>query len=360
VLDPSHVTLAEVLKGAGYVTCGFVEAPFLTADMGFGRGFDSFTRLPYKKGKQTPQTWLQWIKKNQRNKFFLFIHTYNVHQAYSSPAPYNTLYDPGYSGTITGRVKPLVNNDSLKAGYAQDPELSKNDLRHLIALYDGGIRYNDVIMESLIAELQRLGLYDRSLIVITADHGDAFYEHKIFGHYKLLYNEVLKVPLIIKFPHGHFHNRRVACQVRSIDIMPTILEVVGTAARGNLQGEGLLNLLAAADSPGACDRIAFSDVHIDHRRGKRILAVQTGHYKYIRLDNSSDPAPGSVQEELYDVRTDPGETHNLIPGERAIRDFMKSMVEEYMEQERAHAPSAWGPAYDKAAVEQLRDLGYMQ
>src|SRR4030095_10370425 len=165
----------------------------------------------------------------------------------------------------------------------------------LRALYDGQIRYVDDQLGSLFEELRRSGLYDRSLIVVTADHGDGFMEHGFISHSTMPYEELVRVPLLMKLPGRRYAGRSVADQVRLIDVMPTILEVARLDSP-RVSGRSLLPLLEGR----ASEHSAPAVIEFNNPNG---AAIRERAWKYIQL------LDGRV--ELYHLAEDPGERHNV-------------------------------------------------
>ena len=213
-LSGNIVTLTEALKGAGYHTAGFFGGPYLMPEFGFNQGFDTYEccMSQFQPGQDHsedqvgvgPQSFADitgpltlekteaWIDTLDSRPFFLFVHLWDVHYDYIPPGEYARMFDPDYSGTLDPRM--MLRNASIRPG------MPERDLQHLIALYDGEIRYTDDNLARLLAELDRVGRLDSALIVVTSDHGDEFFEHGQTGHQKTLYDEVLRIPLVIRWP----------------------------------------------------------------------------------------------------------------------------------------------------------------
>ncbi|MCX5642998.1 MAG: sulfatase, partial [Candidatus Omnitrophica bacterium] len=185
-LDGNITTLAELLKKNGYRTAGFITNPLLIIGFGFARGFDFYDNftlglagefnlfadqteeagvcLSSRTSPIINKATLNWLKTNHDKKFFLFVHYYDPHYYYLPQPPYDTLFDPGYKGKVDGR-----DITGLKPG------IPKRDLEHIVALYDGEIRYTDEYIGALLRELDSLGLKEKTLFIITSDHGDEFF-----------------------------------------------------------------------------------------------------------------------------------------------------------------------------------------
>lgn len=246
-LSEEHLTLAEILQQDGFQASAFVSGQYVNSIYGFNQGFslyDDFS-IDTRQGDSTNAATSQklniqierWLDTHSQKDFFLFLHYFDVHSDYDPPPPYDKLFDPGYQGSVDGR------------GYRGNPGVHKGmnsrDLEHIIALYDGEIAFTDEYIGRFFSKLKRLGIYDDTLIIVTSDHGEAFFEHGIKGHSSLPYEELIRVPLIIKFPTSVDHPRGSTFpgQASILDIMPTILDVLGLKSARPLEGQSLLPVM---------------------------------------------------------------------------------------------------------------------
>jgi len=212
-LTPQASTLAEQLASAGYRTAAFTEDAMIAGSWGFARGFDLYdeeksahatnTALEGTPGfaRQTFDRGLDWLKRRDDDPFFLFLHTYEVHAPYTPPASYASLFSTADTDT---------------------PTRERN-------LYDGEIRYLDAELDRLLVELERLGLDDNTYVVVTSDHGEEFAEHGGRYHSSQVYDEVLRVPLLITGPGLPAGGVRRSGPVALIDLLPTLLDLLGVA-----------------------------------------------------------------------------------------------------------------------------------
>jgi len=319
------VVCAEIMKEAGYLTAGFVSGPYLSSKFGYNQGFDLYDdyTINYSsneeshRGTTSPKIHQQvtkWLEQNYSSQFFLFIHYWDVHYDYTPPPPFDTMFDPDYTGTITGK--------NYEGNKLINPQMPKRDLEHIIALYDGEIAFTDSYIGKLMTYLKELGIYENTMVILTSDHGDEFFEHGCKGHRNNLFDETLKVPLIIKFPppypggRGGKENPIFASlsplemcinqQVSIIDIVPTFLDYLGITpnpsypplqkgGRGDLEGQSLLPLVAGnimagtevpTNSQGASlshfKPYKFADLH------GFMKCVRTNQFKYIHIAQTED------------------------------------------------------------------------
>ncbi len=242
---------------------------------------------------------LKWIaaRGDDRDPYFLSLHVYDAHTPYTPPAPFDRRFDPDYTGTIDGRN--LGGKDSpVHAG--MDPR----DLEHVVALYDGEIAAVDQELGRLLGELGRLGALENTLIVLTSDHGEEFFEHGGKLHGSTLYREALQVPMIVKWP-GHIPaGGRSKENVGLVDIAPTLRAAAGLEPDRLLPGLDMLSLAANKERPPA-ESVLLGQVTI--RRGVDQplwleSLVEQHQHTIIRRPGTAD-----WSAERYDLRVDPRE-----------------------------------------------------
>ncbi len=321
-LHPAAVTLAEVLRDAGYRTAGFVSGPTVMSNYGFGQGFELYDetvaamhRNP-NRGITSPAivervaAYLdEWDASGRGAPFFAFVHLWDVHYDYAPPAPYDRMFDPDYTGDLTS--EDFERNERLHAG------MPERDLQHLIALYDGEIRFTDEHLGRIVEHLERLGVLDHTIVVVTSDHGDEFFEHGQKGHSKTLYDEIVRVPLVIRYPPRVTFGRRITEQVRLMDVAPTILGLAGIEGRRALGLWMPMPYQALDLTPWIAGRrlyaplpelLAFSEstAFLGVKR-----SVRTNQAKLIRHHQRPE------RTELFDLARDPGERTNLFGSAQA-------------------------------------------
>jgi len=228
---------------------------------------------------------------------------------------------------------------------------------NIIALYDGEIRYTDeTLIKPLISLLKKLNIYDDTLLVITSDHGKEFYEHNGWLHGRTLYEEQIKVPLIIKFPRSIYRGMKIKEKCRLIDIMPTILDVLSIKYKKNvLDGESLVDLITRKEQK---DRIfisdlAYKDVPIPC---PALIATNKDHMKLIVEKSSSR----IKSVEIYDLEKDPKEQQNEF---RSYSKFGRKLVQKlnnYYRKNQAVQRINKRIQLDENLKEKLRALGYIK
>jgi arylsulfatase A-like enzyme len=227
-------------------------------------------------------------------------------------------------------------------------------LDHIIALYDGEIAWVDSYIGKLITELRRRGLYDDTIIVLTSDHGDEFFEHGEKGHQHSLYEELLHVPLIVRVP-GLAGGTRYRERIELIDIMPSLLELTGAPAIEGMQGRSFLPLLRGE---GWTDRPSFAETTKARKSRKEeqkseSWAVYAGDRKVILFEGERYPG------ELYDLGSDSEEQSNRFGAKDEERRELLSQLELWLERTPS-PPDAGTGELDEGIRRQLEELGYIE
>jgi arylsulfatase len=341
-------TLPEQLHRLGYRTAFFNTNPLLMRP-GIDRGFDSIA--PPKTGNKIPYTSveplvMEWLDQHARDKFFLWIHDMDTHSPPTEGNPY--------------RGKP---------GWDR---------------YDAEVRWVDEAVQRLRAKLDALGILDQVLFIFTADHGEAFGEHQLSGHQDVIYDEVLRVPLIVQYP-GMGRTGRVAAPVALLDVNPTIGELAGLPVTSVRRGESLVPLTATTTanvrhSYVFSGRYYFGIDRIDPANGKVLIARGTHHLAvhddewkliakvYATISPPEQPDwdttdPTKTSYELYDLTTDPLERYDLFAGQPEVAARLQRALAAWKGLTeggyRAHsAPNITPVGIDPATREALHSLGY--
>jgi len=359
-LDESALCLAEVLRENGYATAGFVGGPFLRSLYGLAQGFDLYDDetvvrplFESHQGRTSPALvglatdWLaDWSNRSERPPFFLFLHLWDVHYDYTPPAPYDTLFDPDYAGSITA--------ENFELGDHISPEMARRDLDHVVALYDGEIRYTDDYVGTLLRVLEERSLADDTLVVFTSDHGEEFFEHGEKGHRKNLFDETMRIPLLIRYPGRVPAGLVVESLARLEDVPTTLLALAGIDRPAAFGAPDAPSAGTARDLSGdwsgddLAPRVAFGDLHGTQS------SVRTRTMKLI-LERHR----GAMRAELYDLEADPGERRDLRgtrPEGRALFDRF-ARWHAYWEDQPTHAIDI---ELDDEQLEALRSLGYIR
>ncbi len=367
-MDPALPTLADHLRREGFFCTAFTGGGFVSSIYGFSKGFDTYEEGAGGVFRQNSAEYLymtteRWLEeRGAGNDFFLFLHTYQMHDPYACPYPYRRMFldDDAEWGDIN-----LIGRLGGEQGVFRP--LPDREHRNAVALYDGEIRYTDEkLIGPLIQKLKDLGLYERALIVVTGDHGEEFFEHGGWGHRHNLFDESLKVPLIVKFPGGRFAGRRISDIVSLVDIMPTILEEVSAVPlEGVVDGRSLLPLLEGRESG---DRTFTAELagNVLKSRIPRQMAINQGRKKLIVTERFRpgdrdiyvEPPPERLPLELFDLASDPGESENIADKDASlVKDLLQILQEKHRQAPRRSRSEA---EMDDKLKEQLRALGYIK
>lgn len=239
----SKTLLAEYLRDDGYATAGFIDSWYMRPQFGFDQGFDAY-EIAGVDGDSINNLAMNWLDKNgyelghSNSPLFLFLYYYDPHSWYVPPPPFDTLFDPDYTGSLTGELyghgKDVISGDLV---------LSERDREHLLALYDGDIAYSDHLFDRMLDDLEKRGLLENSLIVFSSDHGEMFGEHDKWLHHNALYEEVLRVPLIFRYSEVLPEGQVFDVPVDHLDVVPTILDLAGISIPPHLRGRNLVPLM---------------------------------------------------------------------------------------------------------------------
>ncbi len=356
-----HELLAEILQKAGYRTAAWTGGGQVSRRAGFARGFDRFTESLGNISPKNLKGVSRWFRRHADMPCFLFVHTYQIHDPYTPPAPYNTMFDDGYNGWVMGdrnELRKRAGNGDFsslhdvfwrKTGPRLDPTIfNRQDVDRLVSLYDGGIRYTDDLLSGFFEDLQSSGLLDDTLVVIMADHGEEFSEHGGFLH-EMLYQETLHVPLILFHPARLPVGMVVGAQVPLIDLAPTILDLVGLEKSAQMEGHSLGPLL---ESTTGGDRPVFSEAPWIHRNHHRSLRDR-GFMVYDK---------GERTVELYHIADDPLERVDVASELPGVLEEMENAVVDFLPLLGAleSGPRENAEELSSKEIESLRALGYIE
>lgn len=363
-------SLVEQLPKAGFATAAFTEGGFFTKAYGMDAGFETYleeesaVRLsitgagPYHKEAtgSLEKTFTQsraWLRDHHHERFFLVIHTYHAHSPYR---------DRRYAGERRSRAFGKTFENFRLAGIRDGTIAMKpEDLTYLADLYDGGVAAVDERIAEFLSLLLALGVADTTVVVATSDHGEdlGVRTTKRAGHHgHTLYDEQVRVPLLIHDPTGASAPVRITTQVRLIDVMPTVLDLLNLDLPPALDGKSLLPLMRGAAEK---HRLALSwtqapPVGLNSNR----FAVSDGRYKLT--DNGAGGTPALPRFTLFDLKKDPGERENLYDEASGLsRRLMETLRRERNAIEAVgHADYQDSPDLVDSVRERLRSLGYIR
>ena len=367
-LDPEVPTLPEVLKGRGFYNAALTGGGLVSGFYGFNKGFDSFRVVGQVSDTDAAgrlgEAAAGLIGANRNRNLFLFLHTYQIHAPFGPKEPFNRYFLR--EGAVLSKFDAETLQFNFEKRYVPIPE----DLRqNLVDLYDAEIRYTDEsLIGALVKRLKSLGIYDRTMIILTSDHGEEFFEHGSWLHSHSVYDEVVRVPMIIKFFGSRNAGKTVDDLVLGVDVMPTICRELGIRTLpGPIDGESLLEKADGSASGKSPARIGVSALasYAMNKHTPAKMALVSFPYKFIwNAPFSSDDLafygafpPPLLETEIYDISRDPGEKANLAASRPdLVRKFMEMMAPFRVPKKKTGArKSGIGEDFEK----QLKTLGYL-
>lgn len=389
-IDTLTPTLPQLLRDAGFATAGLYTGWYLDGEYGFGRGFGVYRSAMTPTDELPPDareaashrdvtsarvaTQVEGLLAGDAGDrpLFLFLHLFDPHYDYIPPPPFDTRFDPDYAGTIDGR--DYWSNRRIYDG-DKDParQVSERDLEHVRALYRGEIAWTDQAIGRVLDALERRGRLEHTLIVVAADHGEEFFEHGNRGHRRTLYDEVLRVPLLVVPPGAAARDAPRTCdaQVSLSDVLPTVLDYAGVEAPPSVHGRSLRAGVEGGALPAR--PVLASLLRMKHladgtEQPWLVEALRTPQEKLVRTFVF---APGGRPQlagvEWYDLAADPGEQHPALDladaRVRAAWATLESESERLRAQWRAlpHSPpAARATSVRESFAGDLAALGYAE
>ena len=332
-------SLPEILREKGIATHAVTSHLYVSKTYGLDAGFDSMNFRQDRLAENVANHAMDLVDRFGDRPFFIFLHFYDPHWHYAPPPEVLKIFESSYSGKLTGNLKDFQK--------LLPDQVSRADLDHLLALYDGEIRYTDNELGRLVTHLKDRGAFGNTLMVVTSDHGEEFLDHGSWEHQKTLYEEVIRVPMIIAGPG--VSPRREIRPVNLLDIAPTILDFLRIPPASSMAGQSLLGPLSQARQMyGETDRTTDA-TRLSFLRGG------AGSWKTIlRMDPVTKALRSS---EWYDLAIDPREKNNRPPAE-SLRRSLEARARDLALQSRSAAASK--PVELSAEQkEKLRALGYI-
>jgi len=237
-LDNGFLTLAEVFRNLNYTTIAVQSNEILTKAHNFNQGFQYYEEMLQQSGEKITEKFNTLLARNKKKKFFAYLHYMDTHLPYDASDKFISIFE---TETIHSSL-----TDSMKANEIRmlnEMGLSPEDKQHLINMYDAEIRNIDYNFEKIIDNLKKLGILDKTIIILTSDHGEEFWEHGGLEHGHSLYNELLHVPLVIKYD-SLLPTKRISTYVHLLDLFPTILSLAGIENDFDLSGKDLTPIIS--------------------------------------------------------------------------------------------------------------------
>ena len=388
-LSEENLTLTEILSEKGYRTAGIIGGNFCSSIFGLSQGFDFYNETFFNVSKdvkffliyqalsfffsfedffaqygyiqkriasQLNNAAFKWLEKNHDQPFFLFINYFDAHRPYIPPPAYNGYFGETDNSILMqdnprGDISYITAETNLVVSVVKGShQLIPEEKECVVSRYDGEIRYLDHCLGLLLEKLKALRVYDNTLIIITADHGEAFGEHNQMHHSMTLYEEVLHVPLIIKYPSTSPRKGVVEKRVSLVDLLPTVLSFLNYPIPPEIDGEILEN----SDHPIIAEN--YSSLWNYMVWGKRfhrdLRAIYQGKEKYIWSSNSLN--------ELYDLERDSREEENIVGKFPHKAEIMQRTLDQWLASFEPPKTEGEKVKINKSTEEALRALGYVK
>src|SRR5581483_7501253 len=357
-LPERELTLAEVLRSAGWSTAATISVPVMGPKSGIAQGFDRFEVpvLPeYSQiGAETTRRAESLVSDLADRPFFLWIHYFDAHLPYQPVPSYRGLFWPGPPPTAADVDRSLLFDGAEKEFFVVP------NRAYMTAMYDASVHYLDAQLKELFAHLERLGLLDRTVVVITADHGESLGDHGLYFVHDGLYESTARVPLAMRLPRGLAPPGRVGAVVENLAIAPTVLDALGLAVPASFRGRSLLRA-----APGAGGTAYFE------HHARLATGFRDGDVKLIdsrRLKEKPELAHGYLRRwyeapaiSLFDLATDPHELDDLAQREPARAAEATRHLEAWLaEGADAAEPPRPAATIDPELERSLKSLGYLR
>jgi arylsulfatase A-like enzyme len=350
-LPKESLTLARILSSKNYTTIGF------TTNVNVDNKNNDFSKL-YSFNQDPADKFSNktiFILNSTKQPFLIYLHYIDPHMEYNPPAAHRIFEDKNYTGFFTKKPNPNAKIENRKEIILKEfvkGSLSEKDKQFMIALYDGEIHFSDEQIGVLFDYLKKSGKWNKTMIIVTSDHGEELFDHNAIEHGHTLYDELIHIPLIIRIPG--VGSRIIQSQVCSIDLAPTILDFLNISSPKSFQGDSLIPLISGDEVP---EKPCFSESMngIDGR------SIRFNGWKLIENPNSTG-GTGSIQKpkvtEMYYIVDDPSEKKNLFQDKIQVARSLTSTLDEWYHSNVTFRFNATNIYLSDDVIEQLKSLGY--
>ncbi|MBN2382468.1 sulfatase [bacterium] len=348
-LSSDIVTFAEILKRDGYTTGAFIANHWVSKELGFGQGFDTFDHISdiYKPTAFMVNMQVQrWFEESPRHPFYVYVHYMDVHGPYRAPAPYSVLFK-------SVEKRPLTKDQRALLSYLEvNPIVDNNNLSYYLDQYDGEIRYTDHNIGSLLGRLHDLKKMEDLILVITSDHGEAFFEHGVCDHGYSLYSEEISIPLIMKYPDENCLTDMPSYETKRVDLMDissTLLDRLALGYPYTKEGHEI--------APDDQQKYIIAEEISKDMKGPPKIACIVQKYKAIYALDDAELV------EFYDLEKDPAEKDNLIQTlpdkEGETKEIIEKHIRTSVQRKKELNLSENEINLDPGLIEKLKLLGYL-
>ena len=359
-LDDSWLTLPEVFRNEGYKTFSIQTNGIITKEHNFDQGFERYEEMIAEKGENVTVRFAAWLEKNKEKSFFAYLHYMDTHLPYQTQEKFLSIFEPkGINSIVSGKTLAYELRTLDEMG------LSSEDKQHLVNLYDAEIRYFDGCFKTIIEEVKKRGLLEKTIIILTSDHGEEFWDHQGVEHGHTLYNELMHTPLIIKYS-SHLPNKHLNLYVQLFDLFPTLLSLCRIKNDFIFRGKDLVPIMLN-DHP--LDREIFFEATAYGAEKKAIIKngwklIETTaniHRDFVPpLDDPSDYYYLEYEPlyELFNVHKDFSENFNHINDCPAlVKDLKERLFHFELDYSKFTSPQG---RYQKKKFKDMKSLGYIK
>lgn len=359
-LDDSIETVSEAFQAKGYSTYAISANALICEAQNFNQGFETFVEGFRWPADRVTDDFLAWLDRNEKHAFFAYLHYMDPHHPYTPPekarqAVAPEMFDADDQEALL-RVKDGQRN-------MREVQKLRDDRAHVVALYDAEIRHWDDQFERLVESLRARGVLDRTIIVVTSDHGEEFWEHGHIGHAKTLYQELIRVPLVVYAPRLA-KPARVDGLVETIDIFPTLGEMAGLDVPRDVQGRRLPGLSGVRPPERPRDE-AYSTTELawiesddpEQKMEFRSQEALLGPSRMKLIRQQERPGEPARRELLFDLAKDPGETTNVAAENGALVTEVARKIEAWVSENSKFAPDTG--SLKGAGNAALQAMGYI-
>ncbi|MBC7361873.1 MAG: sulfatase [Candidatus Aminicenantes bacterium] len=350
-------TIAEFFKNSGYKTFAVQTNPVLSKDYGFDQGFDKYIQKTNAGADDVTASFIKWLEKNKKRKFFAYLHFFDTHAPYDAPEEYgqkfgarpDQLFRAGNFKTIDVRLMDLIG-------------IKQEDKEGLVSLYDGAVNYVDSNFKNIIYKLEEMNLRNKTVIVFTSDHGEEFFEHNGYDHGHTQYQEIIKIPLIIGYG-DNLIPEKIDKPVQLVDLMPIIFQIAGIKEKNEIfRGKDLSSIIRGARKEIFSEIILLGDEKKALIVNQWKLIENTGKVHSDTLELFGDITryiiPGYRERyELYDLSTDPFEQKDLSNSEKLEVVKLRAVMRKYKYTEAVIRNEVIKDRNKK--LEDIKSLGYI-
>ena len=332
-------TLAEVLKNEGYTTVGVTDNINICPELGFAQGFDHFVHYAYRGAEAIAEAALSHSTQlKQAKNYFLYLHFMDPHYAYKERQPWFNQYQQ--------QLRMLC------------PPCAKQGLGQMVSAYDSEIRYVDSLLATLATHFE---WSQNTLFIFTSDHGEEFFDHGRLKHGHTLYEELVRVPLLLHYPAGGISPRKIDTPVSLVDILPTLAELTGASLKSDIAGTSIWPL-AQGSNKAVSKRAIFG--HLEQRQEVWQDIDNDVLYKMVVRDSwklITQNVEGATERQfVFDLATDPGEQNNLTSQDaEAMHTLLETLLAYEKGQSARGTKARSNIRLDSAKIQHLKSLGYL-